>query len=223
MGTDPRPQSPVSASQRRQRRVRRDSSCDRAVRRSAARGRRCRCSAPTARRWRGRRRPPRSVLPVLPLDDPPIAGRPNTCDERLGDEADALAVARRRASLSRTSRALCDFGKSLRDSVSSTSGSVELALEECDLLVKRPRADDAAEQMRRRIGDKARLVDLRGQDVAASAAADQNLAACRRSCARASSVSAPADAAKIAAIVPAAPAPTTTTRGMRRRTGGTSG
>ena len=37
-----------------------------------------------------------------------------------------------------------------------------------------------------------------------------------------SSVSAPSEAAKIAAIVPAAPAPTTTTRGIRR-IGGRSG
>ena len=81
------------------------------------------------------------------------------------------------SSLSRTSRALCDFGNSFPDSVSSTSGNPSSLFEERDLLVERPRPHDAAQQMRRRVGDKARLVEARGQDVAASAAADENLAA----------------------------------------------
>ena len=53
----------------------------------------------------------------------------------------------------------------------------EVALEEFALFVQRPRAQHAAQQVRRRIGDEAFRSQHRRQHVASSAAADQDLAA----------------------------------------------
>jgi hypothetical protein len=49
--------------------------------------------------------------------------------------------------------------------------------EECALLGEWPRTQNAIHRVGRRVGDKARLVEIDGQHVAAPAAADENLAA----------------------------------------------
>ena len=54
---------------------------------------------------------------------------------------------------------------------------LEIALEELALLVQRPGAQHAAQQVRRRIGDEALGRQHRRQHVASAAAADQDLAA----------------------------------------------
>jgi hypothetical protein len=56
-------------------------------------------------------------------------------------------------------------------------GQTELVLEERDLLSQRPRAEHPVQQIGRRIRDEARFVDVHRQHVAASAAADEDLAA----------------------------------------------
>ena len=53
----------------------------------------------------------------------------------------------------------------------------ELLLEEPPLRGERPAAQDVAEGVRRGVGDEPLRLDLRGEDVAAAAAADQDLAA----------------------------------------------
>ena len=90
---------------------------------------------------------------------------------------DAFARARSASSVSRTSRALCDFGNSLPTPF--------LRQAEGRGRVRRKRSARRSgherrmwrSSMRRRIGDEAGFVEPRGKDVAASAAADQDLAA----------------------------------------------
>ena len=59
---------------------------------------------------------------------------------------DAPCGARASSSRSRTSRALCDAGKSFADSDFFDERNAGVALEEGDLLAERPRADDLAER-----------------------------------------------------------------------------
>ncbi len=66
---------------------------------------------------------PSSGSPSYALDDPASAGSPNTSHERIGDDASRPLRRACASSVSRTSRARCDFGKSLPDSASSTSGN----------------------------------------------------------------------------------------------------
>ena len=74
-------------------------------------------------------------------------------------------------------RAIRDAGKSLPVSASSASGWPRSLLEERTLLNERPRAQHAAHEVRRRIGDESLGREDRGQDIAPPAAADQDLAA----------------------------------------------
>ena len=53
----------------------------------------------------------------------------------------------------------------------------ELALEERHLLPERPRANDSTDEVRRRVAHEPRFVEARREDIAAPAAADQDLAA----------------------------------------------
>ena len=118
-------------------------------------------------------------FPIMAFDDPPFdfaQGRANIGDERIGDERHPFAPRARQQPVAHVARAL-RFRKQLARFSFLDERHAHFVLEKRDLLVERPRSDDAADEMGRRVGDKARLVETRRKDVAASAAADQNLAA----------------------------------------------
>ena len=140
---------------------------------------------------------PRPSLPVFGTDNPPVArttasassGSPSwrstiqrsaACRIPVTSVSVTMVTPLRRAwaeqRVAHVARAL-RFREELARFRFLDERQPQLALEERDLLVERPRAHDAAQQMRRRVGDEARLVEPRGKDVAASAAADQNFPA----------------------------------------------
>ena len=148
----------------------------RVARAHADRGRRCRCSAPRVRRSRRspRRRRSTARRRIRRASRSSSGVKPVTTVFMR-----SVAPARRAyaSSPSRTSRALFDSGNSFDDSVSSTSGRRSSSSKKSDLLSQRPGAEHLAQQVRRRIGDEARFVEAHRQHVAASAAADEDLAA----------------------------------------------
>ena len=148
-----------------------------------SRGRHCPCSEPTARRLRERLHRASSGSPAWRSTIQPVRRRPNAGNERIGDDGHAFAARMRQQRVAHIACAL-RFRKQLARFRLLDERQRQLRFEERDLLAERPRAHDAAQQMRRRVGDKARLVEPRGKDVAASAAADQNLAAAVSSCVR---------------------------------------
>jgi hypothetical protein len=113
---------------------------------------------------------------VVALNLPSIVRRLNIRDEGVGHERHAFARRAREQPIAHVARAL-RRRKQLARLRFLDEREADLVLEKRDLLVQRPRSDHAPQKMRRRVGHEARLIQPCRQDIAASAAADQNLAA----------------------------------------------
>ena len=140
--------------------------------------------------------------------DAPASGRSARARSRACPSGASTPRRRARASsASRTSRARLEAGKSLPGLRLLGERDAELALEERDLLAQRPGAEHSLQRVGRGVGDEARLVGaatgrtLHRPPPLIRILRPPSGVRSRRS------VSASADAAKIAAIVPAAPAP----------------
>ena len=136
--------------------------------------RRCRSPAPTTRRWRERR--DRTQMP--PRRRERESCRLGATSVTRGAEANVDAAAsRERRPAHRERPGAIRSRKQLARFLFERERNAEVVLEERALLVQRPGAQHAAQQVRRRVGDEAIGCEHRGQHVAAAAAADQDLAA----------------------------------------------
>ena len=104
------------------------------------------------------------------------SGARQVADRGLEADLDALGSRVRDQAVANVPRAI-GSRKQLAGLLLERQWNVEIALEELALLVQRPRAQHAAQQVGRRIGDEALGCQHRRQHVAAAAAADQDLAA----------------------------------------------
>ena len=102
-------------------------------------------------------------------------GRRKTRHQRVGNESRAVAGGERQEPIADVTRALRDR-KELGGLHLLHQGQPDLPLEEGDLFLQRPGPDDVAQRVRRGVGDEARLLHSGRENVAAAAAADENLA-----------------------------------------------
>ncbi len=112
---------------------------------------------------------------ALARDDPAAAVRRESVDQRVRQQRHAAAASERQQAVAHVAGAV-GRGEELAGLRLLHQDEAELALEEGDLLAQRPGAQHLSERVRGGIGHEPRLVDARRQDVAAPAAADQDLA-----------------------------------------------
>ena len=199
--------------QRRQRRVGGMHGVAEALERCAARRRRCRCWAPRGRRSRRSPRRPRAASPPSSsIRQPASAG------DDVGDAARSMHDRRaprareREQPIAHVARAAARRGRASPTRSPRPAGCRASRSKKAICSRERPRADDLAQRVGRRVGDEARSRRARAGSMLQRPPPLMRILRPPSAVRSRSGVSAPAAAAKIAAIVPAAPAPMTATR-----------